>query len=54
MIRTKRRYTKPEKINRVYTTIPFEERMVQSFFAVKGKYIKEANKAVAELIKKWR
>ena len=50
----KRKYTKPEKINRVWHKKDFDDRMVQCFFSVKRKYVKEANKLVEELIKKWR
>ena len=50
----KRKYTKPQKINRIYTKVPFEERFVQSFYSVRGKFIKEAEKEIKELIKKWR
>ena len=53
-VRQKRRYTKPEKINREYYTKTYEERLVQGFYYVKGKYKKEADMAILQLIKQWR
>lgn len=50
----KRKYTKSAKNNRVYYTKSYEERKVQGFFYVKGKYYKEASQEIKELIKKWR
>ena len=53
-VRKKRSYTKPEKINRVWHKKNFDDRMVQIFFSVKGKYVKEANKVIKEIVKKWK
>lgn len=50
----KRKYTKPAKINRIWYTKPYEERLVQGFFYVKRKYYKEAYEEVQKLIQKWR
>lgn len=50
----KRKYTKPAKINRIYHTKPYEERLVQGFFYVKGKFYKEAYEEIQKIIQKWR
>lgn len=52
--RQKRKYTKPEKINRIWVKKPYEERLVQGFFYVKSKYYKEAKAEVEKIIQKWR
>jgi hypothetical protein len=54
MERIKRKYTKPEKINRIYVKKPYEERLVQGFYYVKAKYKKEADQEVLKIIEKYR
>lgn len=50
----KRKYTKPKKINRIWLKKSYEERMIQGFYYVKGKYKKEADAEINEIIKKYR
>ena len=53
----KRKYElkKPRHLTHPQNRIkPFEERMVQGFYSVKGKYKKEADKVISELVKKWK
>jgi hypothetical protein len=52
--KVKRKYTKPAKINRIWTKKPYEERLVQGFFYVKGKFYKEAYDEIQKIIQKWR
>ena len=50
----KRQYklTKPRTLTHPQNKIkPFEERKVQMFFSVKGKYYKEAQQIISQLIK---
>lgn len=53
----KRQYklTKPRTLTHPQNRVkPFEERKVQMFFSVKGKYYKEAQQIISQLIKQWQ
>ena len=53
----KRKYnlTKPRTETHPQNRIkPIEERKLQMFFSVKGKYYKEAQQSILQLIKQWQ
>jgi len=51
-MRRKYKLTKPRTLTHPQNKVkPFEERKIQMFFSVKGKYYKEAQKIISQLIK---
>jgi hypothetical protein len=53
-LKVKRKYKKRTETSRVYCKKPYEERLVQGFFYVKGKFYKEAYDEIQKIIQKWR
>lgn len=54
---SKRKYTLSIPRNQTHPHLKaksYDERMIQGFYYVKGKYKKEADKIILNLIKQWR